>query len=55
MWMEQIGMEPNGREELLNPSTGPKLCLTMFNSSGVYDIHDRKNGWKREKEQTRLT
>ena len=41
MWMEQIEMEPNGREELLNPTT-VKQRLATFNGSGVYGTYDRK-------------
>ena len=41
MWMEQIEMELNGREELLNP-TIVKQRLTTFNGSSVYDTHDKK-------------
>ena len=42
MWMEQNGMELNGREELLNPTAATELGLATFNGSVIYGTHDGK-------------
>ena len=48
MWMEQIEMEPNGREELLTQTASTSTRLATFNGSVVYGTHESEmvRHWK---------